>query len=228
MRTVTRVAGLGRFQLGMIRLSRSIRLALAAGGAVLVLGGAAVGIAVAQTPTPTAQSGQARYQAFVDALARRLGISSATLETAIGGARTDTGLPANGQGGPGFGPGGRGGPGGPGGNRWPGGPRGRGAFGIDWTAAASVIGIPAAQLRTELAGKSLAQVAAAHGKTADNVVAALKSAADTRIDQAVAAGRLTADQAATRKTQIESHLSQFVNQVIPRGGHGPKGPRSGA
>ena len=55
---------------------------------MLVLGGSAIGIASAQTaptatPATTAQAGQAGYQAFVDALAKRLGINSATLQTAI-------------------------------------------------------------------------------------------------------------------------------------------------
>src|SRR5438132_8736170 len=97
----------------MSRTFFSIRRGLAAGGAVLVLGGSAVGIASAQTapatsPTTTGQTAPAGYQAFVDALAKRLGVTSTALQTAITQARTDAGLPANG----GFGPGGdRGGPG---------------------------------------------------------------------------------------------------------------------
>jgi hypothetical protein len=192
-----------------MRLSPAIRRALAAGGAVLMLGGAAVGVAAAQAqPTPAAQAGQNRYQAFVDALAKRLGVTSANLESAISGARTDAGLPADGSGVPGFGPGG---------------PRGRGGFGFgaDLTTAATAIGIPADQLRTELAGKSLAQVATAHGKTANDVATALKNAATTRVDQAVAAGRLTADQATSMKTRIDASIDKLVNQVVPQPGSRP-------
>src|SRR5206468_2649785 len=132
----------------------------------------------AQPATPSAGQAQSGYQKFIAALAQRLNISTAALETAIGQARTDAGFPA----GPGF-PGGRGkgGPGGPG-------------FGLELNAAATAIGITPQQLRTELAGKSLAQVAQAHGKNVADVATALKNAAHARIDQAVAAGRLTADQ----------------------------------
>src|SRR5229473_2475677 len=83
----------------MTSIPRSFRRLLAAGGAVLILGGAAVGIAAAQTqPTPAAgQQAQSGYQAFIDALAKRLNITPANLQTAIGQARTDAGLPAGGE-----------------------------------------------------------------------------------------------------------------------------------
>jgi L-serine deaminase len=174
----------------------------------LVLGGAAVGIAAAQTtPTPAAgQQAQSGYQAFVDALAKRLNITPANLQTAIGQARTDAGLPAGG----GF----------PGGAGARGGKRGSGE---DLTAAATAIGIPADQLRTELNGKSLAQVAQAHGKSATDVATALKNAAHTRIDQAVTAGKLTVAQAATEKTSVDQRIDQEVNQVEQPGSKGGPG-----
>ncbi|HEX8967853.1 MAG TPA: hypothetical protein VF937_08245 [Chloroflexota bacterium] len=189
-----------------------------AGLAVLVLGGAAVGIAAAQAQppaTPTGQQAQTPYQRFLDALAKRLNLKISTdeLQTAITQARSDAGLPA---GGPGFpGRGGRGGPHG-------------GGFGLDFNAAATAIGIAPDQLRTELSGKSLAQVAQAHGKTGADVATALKNAEHTRVDQAVAAGRLTADQATTRKQQADQHIDQLVNQVLPQGGPGAgRGPGFG-
>jgi hypothetical protein len=127
----------------------SVRRSLAATAAVLVLGGSAVGIAAAQTaPTPaTTAPGQGQpppqYQAFIDALAKRLGITSGALQTAVTQARTDAGLPAGG--GFGFGHG-------------LGGPR-RGGFGPNLDAAATAIGIPVTQLQQELPGKTLTQVA---------------------------------------------------------------------
>jgi len=194
----------------------SARRTLVAGAAVLVLAGSAVGIAAAQTaPTPSpGVAGQARpgYQQFLDALAKRLNISSANLEQAISQARTDAGLPAGG----GFGPGGPGGGHGPGG-RGPGG---------DLTAAAQAIGITADQLRTELPGKSLAQVAQAHGKTANDVATALKTAANQRIDEAVTAGRLTTAQATTQKQEAATRIDQMVNQVGPQ--RGPRGEQAPA
>ncbi len=192
---------------------------LVAAATVLVLAGSAIGIAAAQstpTPSPAPGTGQQQqqqqrtnYQAFLDALAKRLNISTTQLETAMGQARTDVGLPANGPG-P-FGPGGHG----------AGGPGGRG-FGGDLNAAAQAIGISADQLRQELPGKSLAQVAQAHGKTANDVATALKNAAHQRIDQEVANGRMQAADAAQRKTQIDQRIDQMVNEVKPQGS-GPRG-----
>jgi hypothetical protein len=184
------------------------RVAIAA-GAVLVLGGSAVGIAAAQTapaPTPTAQ--QQGYQKFVGALAQRLGISTQQLQSDISQARQDAGLPPNG----GFG-----------GGRGPGGP-GAGARGfVNLQAAAQAIGITPQQLRSELPGKSLAQVATNHGKQASDVVNALTTAADQRIDQAVSSGRLTADQGNTQKTNAANRINTLVNQVMPQGGQGGPG-----
>jgi polyhydroxyalkanoate synthesis regulator phasin len=192
------------------------RRGLAAGGAVLLLAGSAVGIAAAQTaPTTTpatgAAAGQAQpgYQAFIDALAKRLGISSATLQTAVGQARADAGLPAGG----GFGPG-HGRPGGP------------GSAGADLSAAATAIGIPVPQLQQELATKSLNDVATAHGKNPADVATALKNAVHTRIDQDVTSGRLTASQATQAKQQVDQRIDQQMSQVGPPQG-GPGGPGGG-
>jgi hypothetical protein len=187
----------------MSRSFISVKRGLAASGAVLLLGGSAIGVASAQTaptttPTTTAQAGQAKNQAFVDALAKRLNISSATLQSAIDQARTDAGLPAGG----GFGPG-RGGAHAPGGGR-------------NLSTAAQAIGISETQLQQELTGKSLTDVAAAHGKSATDVATALKNAAHTRIDQAVTAGRLTADQATQRKQQADQRIDQEMTEVTPQ------------
>ena len=199
----------------MTSFPHSLRRGLVALVAVAVLGGAAVGIAAAQAQPATPAAGQAQtgYQKFIDALAKRLNITSANLETAIGQARTDAGLPAGGQGFPG--------------TRGKGGPGGRGGFGLDLNAAATAIGITPQQLRTELPGKSLAQVAQAHGKTAADVATALKNASHTRVDQAVTAGKVTADQANTQKTQVDQRIDQLVNQVMPQGGPGGRGGPGG-
>ena len=42
-----------------------------------------------------------------------------------------------------------------------------------------------------------------------------KNAANTRIDQAVTNGRLTADQANTEKTNVDQRIDQLVNQAMP-------------
>jgi hypothetical protein len=189
------------------------RVAIAA-GAVLVLGGSAVGIAAAQTtPTATPTAQQQGYQKFIGALAQRLGISTQQLQSDISQARQDAGLPANG--GFGAGRGGRGGPGGP----------GRAGFRpfVNLQVAAQAIGISQQQLQSELPGKSLAQVATNHNKQASDVVNALTTDADNRIDQAVSSGRLTADQGNTQKTNAANRINQQVNQVTPQGGPGGNG-----
>jgi hypothetical protein len=191
------------------------RVALAA-GAVLVLGGSAVGIAAAQSqPTPTPSTQQQGYQKFIDALAKRLNVSSQTLQSDIAQARQDAGLPADG----GFGFG-----------RGPGAPRPGFRPGLDLNAAAQAIGITPDQLRTELAGKSLTQVAQAHSTDPNAVADALKNVAHARIDQAVASGRLTTDQGNTQKTSVDNRISQLMTQVMQQGGPGQPGgpgPRDG-
>ena len=69
-----------------------------------------------------------------------------------------------------------------------------GGAGLD--AAAKYLGVTEAQLRTELQnGKTLADVAKAHGKTVDGLVNALVADAQTKLDAAVKAGSLTQAQA---------------------------------
>ncbi len=201
------------------RLSPTVRRGILAGGAVLIVGGAAIGVASAQQPTPTPSPGatppaqatpRPGYQAFLEALARRLGITTERLQQAITEARNDVGLP---QRGPGFGFGF--------------GKHGRGFFpgGVYFSVAAQAMGISVDQLRQELPGKSLAQVAQAHGKNPADVATALKSAINQRIDQAVAAGRLTADQANQAKQQAAQRIDQLMTRVVPQGRLG--GPRRG-
>jgi hypothetical protein len=200
--------------------STSRRRILLGVGATVILVGAAVGVAAAQqspapSPSPgtTTQQQRPGFNAFLDALAKRLNINRDQLNQAISGARSDVGLPANG----GFpGPG----PGGPG-------PRGF-AFGrgMELNTLALALGITPDQVRSELPGKSLTQLAQAHGKNPSEVATALQTAVHQRIDQAVANGRLTADQANQFKTMADQRIDQRMNQVVPQGRPG-RGPRAG-
>lgn len=186
-------------------------------GATVILVGAAVGIAAAQqTPTPTSgQQGQ-RGQAFLAALAKRLNITTDQLNQAISGARTDVGMPANGAF-PGRGRGPGAGPGGFGFGRGP-----------ELTVVAQALGITPDQVRSELPGKSLTQLAQAHSKNPADVATALKTALNQRIDQAVAAGRLTADQGNQFKQNGATRIDQLMTRVVPQGGpgRGRRGPGS--
>jgi hypothetical protein len=111
--------------------------------------------------------------------------------------------------------------GGPGGRH--GGPGG-GPF--DATAIADYLGLTAAQLRTQLAGTSLADIAKAQGKTVSGLEDAIVAAATKRLDAAVAAGKLTSAQEASMLADLKSHVDDMVNRTGPpaggpRGHHGP-------
>ena len=194
----------------MFSLSPTTRRSLLVSGAAVILSVAAIGVAGAQqspAPSPSApgQTAPARpgHAAFLDALARRLGITTDRLQQAITEARSEVGLPNRGEN-PGFG------------HRF-----GRG--GLDASVVAQAIGISVDQLKQELPGKSLAQVAEAHGKNPADIATALKDAVNQRIDQAVAAGRLTADQAAQLKQQKAQRIDQLMNRVLPQGGRAFRG-----
>jgi hypothetical protein len=100
---------------------------------------------------------------------------------------------------------------------------------VDQAALATWLGITPEQLRTELhegTGKSLTQVAQAHNKSRDALIAFLTDQTKTRLDQAVAAGRLTREQADQKLAQFTQQVGQMVDQVHPAGGPGkPGGPR---
>jgi hypothetical protein len=87
--------------------------------------------------------------------------------------------------------------------------------GVALGMAAQAIGITPQQLRTELPGKSLAQVAQAHGKNPADIATGLKNAANQRINQEVTAGKLTADQAGQRQQTVDARIDQAVNRVVP-------------
>lgn len=94
-------------------------------------------------------------------------------------------------------------------------------------AAAAYLGLTEEQLRSELEdGKTLAQVAMAHGKTADGLVQALVDAAKEKLDGAVTAGRLTRDEADSMLAGLKERITDFVNGRFPgrfgehRGGRG--------
>ncbi len=88
--------------------------------------------------------------------------------------------------------------------------------GADLSTAASYLGVTAAELRTSLAaGKSLADVATAQGKSVDGLVAALVDAAKQRLDDDVSAGRLTDAQRQSILADLEQRITNLVNGVLP-------------
>jgi len=99
------------------------------------------------------------------------------------------------------------------------GPHGFGHFGgplhgLD--AAATYLGLTGAQLRTELqGGKTLAQVAQAHGKSVSGLVDALVAEAKTDLDAAVKAGRLTQAEANDMLSGLRDRITNMVNSTRP-------------
>ena len=187
------------------KITIGIAALLAAAG-----GGVAIG---ASSSSPSEEN-----QAVLDDAAKQLGISSSKLSSALKNAlsdRVDAAVAAgrftkaqgdvlkqriNSDAFPLFGGFGRG----------PG-PGHFGFFGsID--AAASYLGLTEARLHSELeGGKTLAQVAQAHGKTVDGLVDALVAATKKHLDDAVAAGRLTAAQETEMVSGLRDRISNLVN-----------------
>jgi hypothetical protein len=97
-------------------------------------------------------------------------------------------------------------------------------------AAAAYLGLTADQLETRLgSGKTPAEIAAAQGKTADGLKAAVVAAAKKDLDAAVAAGKLTRAQADELLSSTSGRLDDLIAGKLgpgPRGGamwrgHGP-------
>ncbi len=247
----------------MKRIPRAVLIAAGLVAMASIVGGGIVFAQTSSASSPmgnltalTSQAGAASNQSdYIAQLAGHLGISVQALQTAISATNmdelkkaVDSGaitqaqadkISAALQAGNTFFFGGHGPrtPGAPGG---PAGPGHRGPFfgGINDAvgSVATFLGVTPAQLRTELeGGKSLADVATAHGKTRDELKAHLTTQANTRLDKAVADGKLTQAQADQLKSTLSSHLDQIIDarpgSMIPRwfnGGPGsPTSPRGG-
>ena len=214
-------------------LKRKLVFGLAALAVVAFAGGA---YAATQSSTPNTR------QAFLNDVAKRLGVTPQQLTAALDGATQDQlqaavksgrltqaqadalaqGLKQNGAApalpfGFGFGPHfAR--PAVPGG---PAGPRGFGGrfiippfggFG-DMPAAASYLGLTETQLFQQLkSGKSLAQIATAKGKTASGLEQAMTKAMKTRLDRLVANRMLTSTQEQKILSRVSAIVSTIVNQ----------------
>jgi hypothetical protein len=97
------------------------------------------------------------------------------------------------------------------------------AGGVVMDAAADYIGIDEAALAAERHdGRSLAQIAVAHGKTAAGLQQALVAAFRANLDTAVAAGRITEAQAAQALTTFQSRVQTLIDRTAtgPVGGRG--------
>ena len=201
----------------------SLKRSAVAGAAALALVGATLGVAGAQqTPSaspvpqpgasgtqqqrpaapgtpgqtrPTPEQRQQQHQQFLASVASKLNVTPERLQQAMDQTRQELGIPERG-------PGGRGGHlGGPGGGH---------------EAAAQALGISVYQLHQELqAGRTLTQVAQARNVNPATVANAMKTAANTKIDEAAAAGRIPADQVATAKQQAAQRIDEMMTRQGP-------------
>jgi hypothetical protein len=185
-------------------------------GAVLVLGGAGAAVAATQRNSPKEET-----QAIIDDAAKQLGVPSADLSGALkkalenrvdaavadgrltqeqanrikeliqsGGLPLFFGAPHRGGIVPGFGP----------------------ALHHGLDTAASYLGLTEQQLRTELeTGKTLAQIAQAHGKSVDGLVDALVADFKTKLDASVKAGRITQEKADQVLKDVRERVTAHVN-----------------
>ncbi len=101
-------------------------------------------------------------------------------------------------------------------------------------AIASYLGLSPSDLQSDLqGGQTLAQIAAAQGKTVSGLEAAMLADAKSHLDSEVSAGTITSAQEQTMLSNLQSHLDDIVNSTGPAGGkggpgHGGGGPFGGA
>jgi hypothetical protein len=111
-----------------------------------------------------------------------------------------------------------------------GGPGGPGAHGrmvpLDLEVAADTLGLTPEELRDALAteGSTLADVAEEQGVGTDTLVDALVAAAEDRIDEAVANGRLSEEEADELKEAVPERVAAAIEREFRwERGHGPRG-----
>ena len=110
------------------------------------------------------------------------------------------------------------------------GPEGRGMGAPKLEAVAKVLGVTAEELKTELATKSLADVAKAKGVDIAKVTDALVAEFKAHLDEEVASGEHTQAEADAKLAEFTARVADMVNNVRPaRGpeGRGPGGPGKG-
>ncbi|NND12632.1 MAG: hypothetical protein HKO10_01595 [Acidimicrobiia bacterium] len=104
----------------------------------------------------------------------------------------------------------------------------RGHRGARLEVAADAIGITSEQLRDAVqAGSTIAEVAGDNGVDPQSVIDALVAEKQERLDQAVADGRLTEEEAAEKAAEIETNVNDAVNGEIDLSERGPRRGRGG-
>ena len=89
-------------------------------------------------------------------------------------------------------------------------------------AAASYLGLSEPELREELGDKTLAEIAEEQGKTAAGLVQELVATQTRRIDEAVAEGRITDEQATELKEGLTERMEALVEGEVRWREDGPR------
>jgi polyhydroxyalkanoate synthesis regulator phasin len=101
----------------------------------------------------------------------------------------------------------------------------RGRHGAHLEEIAEFLGITSEELRAALQeGSTLGEVAEANGSGADELIGFLVDQASERLDEALADGRITEDEAAERLAEITERITRGVTEGFEQGpgfGHGP-------
>jgi uncharacterized protein YidB (DUF937 family) len=106
----------------------------------------------------------------------------------------------------------------------------RAGVGVDMRQLPQILGITSSALKSDLqSGKSIADVASSKGISEQTLISKLQADQQTRLDQAVKSGRLTAAQEKQILSNFASHMKQFVeHKGLPAGPGGFRGhPGSG-
>jgi polyhydroxyalkanoate synthesis regulator phasin len=89
---------------------------------------------------------------------------------------------------------------------------------INLATIASELGMTTDELRDELAaGSTLSEVISAHGSTVEVIVTALVAEAESELDEAVANGNLTQEQADEMLANLPERLTQMIESGLPGG-----------
>ena len=107
----------------------------------------------------------------------------------------------------------------------PGGP-GRPGHGAGFAVVAETLGLTEEEVRQAVTdGQTLAELAAANGSSAEELVDAILADIKSHMDEKVAAGELTQEAADAKLAEAEERVTEFVNNTKPpKGPRGPGGP----
>lgn len=108
---------------------------------------------------------------------------------------------------------------------------GRGGRGPGLEIVASTLGMTAEEVREAISnGQTLAQLAEANGSSGEALIDAILAEMKTHLDEKVAAGDLTQEEADAKLAEATTRVTEFVNNTdeagpMGPGGRGPRGPR---